>query len=96
MSAKMRDNISEVKTTACDILLEHRLSKKHLGEKKNDNILTRLYVAQPKTRDNIDRPSFIPQSVIDEMNDKTDNMEIESKKEERIGVLIDKHGGHGV
>merc|ERR1712000_765407 len=63
MSAKKRDNISEVKTTACDILLEHRLSKKHLGEKKNDN---------------------------------TDNMEIESKKEERIGVLIDKNGGHGV
>jgi len=96
MSALMRDNISEVKTTACDILLEHRLSKKHLGEKKNDSILSRLYVAQPKARDNLDRHSHIPQSVIDKMNDKTDNMEIESKKEERISTLIDKNGGHGV
>jgi hypothetical protein len=42
MSAKMKENLGVVKSVACDILLEHRLSKKHLNNKNNDSIMTRL------------------------------------------------------
>ena len=57
MSNISGDGISEVKSKACDILLDHRLTQKAKDPKKAEAILHRLHVAQPKKRDNVDRPS---------------------------------------
>lgn len=57
MSNISGDGISEVKSKACDILLDHRLTQKAKDPKKADAILNRLHIAQPKKRDNIDRPT---------------------------------------
>ena len=65
MSNITGDGIQDVKTKACDILLDHRLTQKTKDPKKEQAIMNRLHVAQPKKRDNIERPVNIPQTVID-------------------------------
>ena len=65
MSNISGDGISEVKSKACDILLDHRLTQKAKDPKKAEAILHRLHVAQPKKRDNVDRPTQVPQTVLD-------------------------------
>ena len=64
MSNISGDGISDVKSKACDILLDHRLTQKAKDPKKQEQIMNRLHVAQPKKRDNIDRPFFVPESVL--------------------------------
>jgi len=64
MSNISGDGISDVKSKACDILLDHRLTQKAKDPKKQEAILNRLHIAQPKKRDNVDRPIFIPETVI--------------------------------
>ena len=63
MSNISGDGIADVKSKACDILLDHRLTQKAKDPKKQEAILNRLHVSQPKKRDNIDRPSFVPEAV---------------------------------
>jgi len=65
MSNITGDGIQDVKTKACDILLDHRLTQKTKDPKKEQAIMNRLHVAQPKKRDDIERPVNIPQTVID-------------------------------
>lgn len=67
MSNTEGDGIEEVKQTACDILLDHRLSQKAKNPKKAESILNRVYVATPKKNDKKSRPSYIPASVTDEV-----------------------------
>lgn len=64
MSNISGDGIADVKSKACDILLDHRLTQKAKDPKKQEAILNRLHVAQPKKRDNIERPSFVPEAVL--------------------------------
>jgi nucleolar GTP-binding protein len=64
MSNISGDGISDVKSKACDILLDHRLTQKAKDPKKQEAILNRLHIAQPKKRDNVDRLIFIPETVI--------------------------------
>lgn len=64
MSNVSGDGIADVKSKACDILLDHRLTQKAKDPKKQEAILNRLHVSQPKKRDNVDRPSFVPQAVM--------------------------------
>ena len=67
MSNTEKIGIDEVKETACDILLDHRLAQKAKNPKKAESILNRVYVATPKKRDQKERPPAIPQSVIDKV-----------------------------
>merc|ERR1719167_384016 len=53
----------DVKTEACDMLLQHRVEAKFRG-KKVDGILNRLHVAEPTARDTKSRPVFIPEAAI--------------------------------
>lgn len=62
MSNASEEGIMEVKTTACDLLLQMRVEQKMSGKAGGD-ILSRLHVAQPKRRDNYERPRVIPDSV---------------------------------
>jgi len=63
MSNITKDGIEDVKTKACNILLDHRLTQKAKDPKKAEAILNRLHIAEPKKRDNLARPECIPDSV---------------------------------
>ncbi len=63
MSNSSGDGISDVKSKACDILLDHRLTQKAKDPKKAEQIMNRLHVSQPKKRDNMDRGPVIPDTV---------------------------------
>lgn len=56
------EGVNEVKTTACDTLLAHRVESKLKGTKIN-SIINRIHVAQPKARDDVVRAPFIPDTV---------------------------------
>jgi nucleolar GTP-binding protein len=63
MSNVSEENISTLKTTACDKLLEARVDSKLSLGKVKDDVLSRITVAQPKPRDNAKRGASIPDSV---------------------------------
>lgn len=64
MSNLNGEGISDVKTKACDILLDHRLTQKAKDPRKAEQILNRLHIAEPKKRDNVDRTIEIPDTVL--------------------------------
>jgi len=81
------EGVMEVKAAACNKLLEHRVeSKMQKTGKTVENILNRIHLAQPAKRDDKARPSFIPQSVLDEMERKKkgDMMEDDEAKPKKI------------
>lgn len=59
MSTQNDEGVMEVKTEACERLLQYRVDAK-LKTKKTENILSRLRVATPAPRDNKERPPCIP------------------------------------
>lgn len=56
------EGVNDVKTTACDKLLAHRVESKMKGTKIN-SVINRIHVAQPKARDDVVREPFIPDAV---------------------------------
>ncbi|KAJ9453745.1 Nucleolar GTP-binding protein 1 [Diplonema papillatum] len=56
------EGVGDLKTKACEILLAHRQEAKVRGKKYND-IDNRIYCAMPDSRDERQRPAFIPPSV---------------------------------
>jgi nucleolar GTP-binding protein len=85
MSNQSKDGISDVKQKSCDILLDHRLTQKAKDPKKAEQIMNRLYVSQPKKRDNIDRAVVIPDTVISGVK----------KQGPTIKELQEEYGGAG-
>ena len=86
MSNLNGDGISDVKSKACDILLDHRLTQKAKDPKKSEAILNRLHVGAVQKRDNVDRPSQIPQTVLDGVK----------KTGPTVKELQEEYGGAGV
>ncbi|OCH88156.1 GTP binding protein 4 [Obba rivulosa] len=86
------EGVMDVKTKACDALLEHRVDMKLKGNKIN-SIINRLHVAQPKPRDDMVREPFIPEAIKTRRTryDKTDP---ERRRLERD--LEAEEGGAGV
>lgn len=64
MSNISEENISKLKITACDKLLEARVDSKLAGGRVKDDIMSRITVVQPKPRDNVVREAYIPESVL--------------------------------
>lgn len=62
MSNSSEEGISDVKKTACEILLDHRLTQKAKDPKKAESVLNRVHVSVPKG-DEVARPTIIPRSV---------------------------------
>lgn len=99
MSNVSDENVSKLKITACDMLLEARVdSKLSSGRVKND-IMSRITVVQPKPRDNIKRDAFIPESVLAQQNPDGTRMAVtaettDGKQTEKD--LMWAHGGPGV
>ncbi len=72
VSCHSDEGVMELKTAACDALLAHRIETKMKGNKVN-SIINRIHVAQPKARDEVERPPFIPEVVKDrKKHDKSD------------------------
>jgi len=62
MSNMSEEGVSEVKNTACDKLLASRVDARVAGNKV-DSVMNRLQVFQPTPRDNVERDTYIPESV---------------------------------
>lgn len=63
MSTVSEEGVSEVKNSACELLLAVRTEMLLKGTKR-DEILSRLHVAMPKARDELDRPAWAPATYI--------------------------------
>ena len=63
MSTMTGDGVNEVKTTACERLLEKRVEIKMKGSRMT-NVRNRLEVTMPKPRDGRNRPAYIPEAVL--------------------------------
>jgi nucleolar GTP-binding protein len=63
MSNISEENISVLKCTACDKLLEARVDAKLSASRVKDDVLSRITVALPKPRDGAVREAYIPESV---------------------------------
>ncbi|KAF7107375.1 hypothetical protein CFC21_108007 [Triticum aestivum] len=90
MSALTDEGVMAVKNAACERLLEQRVEIKMKSKKINDCI-NRFHVAMPKPRDNRDRPTCIPQAVLEAQAIAAAK---EKKKLERD--LENENGGAGV
>jgi nucleolar GTP-binding protein len=85
------EGVTEVKTTACDALLAHRVETKLRGTKIN-SVINRIHVAQPKPRDDVVRAPYIPDALKKRQKfDPTDPMR--SRLERDIEA---ENGGAGV
>ena len=59
MSTLTEEGVVDAKIRACDELLSQRVEIKLRGKKVSD-VLNRLHLAVPKSRDEVERPPFIP------------------------------------
>lgn len=62
VSCHTDEGVMDVRNTACDALLAHRVEVKLKGS-KIDQVANRIHVAMPKPRDDIARAPFIPDAV---------------------------------
>eukprot|EP00759_Apiculatamorpha_spiralis_P019098 PhF_6_TR25294/c0_g1_i2/m.34908/K06943/NOG1; nucleolar GTP-binding protein len=85
-STLMDHAIGDLKVMACELLLQQRLGEKD-QKAATEEIRNRIYCAMPQRRDDIERPAFLPHSVMDEFDSglKTDRMKTEKDWEEELG-----------
>jgi len=69
MSTVSEEGVMDVKTKACEMLLQHRVEMKFKSNKV-ETIMNRLHVAEPVARDNKERPPFIPEAAIKKRKEK--------------------------
>ncbi|CAE7189143.1 unnamed protein product [Rhizoctonia solani] len=85
------EGVTEVKTTACDALLAHRVESKLRGTKIN-TVVNRIHVAMPVRRDDKERKPFIPDVIKERKKyDKEDPERMRLEKD-----LEAEGGGAGV
>ena len=88
-----QDGISQVKITACDLLLSQRVDSKLTKKSKIDELANRLTVTYPKARDNKERPAFIPRSLLNQRN----NMAVDEDGQKITEKYLEQtNGGAGV
>merc|ERR1711970_1221864 len=80
MSTVTEEGVMDVKSKACELLLQHRVDMKYKS-KKVDGILNRLNVAIPEKRDTKARPAFIPEAALRRQKEKLER-ELEDGEEE--------------
>lgn len=80
MSNETEEGVQEVKTAACDKLLQARVDARMAG-KKVGGLVSRLTVAMPKARDERDRAPTIPPSVLAKRAEAAgDGMNVEGER----------------
>ncbi len=96
MSNKSKNGIPELKSRACDILLDHRLAMKSDNQGKMQAIANRLHMAMPQKRDERARPPQIPESVMTTRAKMQQETEGKRQRKERIRELQESEGGAGI
>jgi nucleolar GTP-binding protein len=91
VSCHSDEGVMDLKNKACDALLAHRVDAKLRGTRIN-SVINRIHVAQPKARDEIVRPPFIPEGVKEKK--KYDRNDPERRKLQRD--IEAEEGGPGV
>ncbi|KAI6037565.1 P-loop containing nucleoside triphosphate hydrolase protein [Pisolithus marmoratus] len=91
VSCYSEEGVMQLKNTACDALLAHRVETKLKGSKVN-SIVNRVHVSVPTPRDDIERPPFIP----DVVKEKRKNDENEPDKKKLLRDVEADQGGPGV
>jgi nucleolar GTP-binding protein len=91
-------NVSEagldtLKTTACDLLLQHRVERKLKGKRIND-VINRIQVSYPVARDQKERKVCIPDSVMEMKRAKAEGVAPPRRKTAREEEQ--EHGGPGI
>jgi len=96
ISNKDLSGLNDVKTRACDLLLQNRVeAKMSHGKKSVESILNRVHLAQPKKRDDRTREPQIPESVL-RRNEMKDANEMEDEERITEKHLENMGGGSGV
>jgi nucleolar GTP-binding protein len=85
MSTVTEEGVMEVKTKACDLLLQHRVELK-FKSKKVETILNRLHVAEPVARDTKERPAFVPEAALRKQKQKQEQKMDEGDEEDDTSV----------
>lgn len=62
-SCHEEDNVMQVRNQACEKLLTARIEQKLKGTARINNVLNKIHVAKPQSRDDVDRSPFIPEGV---------------------------------
>lgn len=57
------ENVMQVRNKACEKLLTSRIEQKLKGSGRVNNVLNKIHVSKPVSRDEIDREAFIPEAV---------------------------------
>ncbi|KAJ8141372.1 hypothetical protein OXX80_001056 [Metschnikowia pulcherrima] len=57
------ENVMQVRNQACEKLLTARIEQKLKGSARVSNVLNKIHVARPQSRDELDRPAHIPEGV---------------------------------
>lgn len=91
MSTFTEEGITEVKSKACDVLLEQRVEQK-LNAKKSSDIVGRLRVSEPRARDNKVRGTCIPDSILAAQSQHDETVAHRSTLKE----MQEEEGGAGV
>merc|ERR1711994_535198 len=81
----MGDGVMDVKTRACEVLLQHRVDLKY-KTKKVETIMNRLTVATPEPRDNKVRPAFIPAAALQKKREKQERKLEEDEEDMETSV----------
>jgi len=100
MSNVSEENISKLKVTACDKLLEARVESKSSSGRLKDDILSRITVAIPKPRDSVARDAWVPDSVtsmmeVSKASGGSSSSSLESTRVTEKQLMI-SNGGAGV
>jgi len=82
------ESVGKVKIEACEILLQHRVEQK-FRTKKADSILNRIHVAEPKARDQKERPAFIPAAVFENRLKKKQGMDLDEDEEDEEEMVLE-------
>jgi nucleolar GTP-binding protein len=93
MSNLSGDGVSDVKSSACDILTEFRFANKKRTERAlGDNVLDKIYVAQPSGRGERTRRANIPDSVVQEREQEAfeENRRLQNMSETERNLLEER------
>jgi nucleolar GTP-binding protein len=82
-----------LKTTACDLLLQHRVERKLKGKRIND-VINRIQVSYPVARDQKERKVCIPDSVMEMKKAKAEGLALPPRKTAREEEQA--NGGPGI
>lgn len=91
-SCHEEDNVMQVRNQACEKLLTARIEQKLKGTARINNVLNKIHVAKPQSRDDVDRSPFIPEGVA-----ALEKYDAEDPNRRRLARDIEaENGGAGV